>query len=47
MKEKMLDKVIRRFGFEDERTISFAWWCEQNISIEGLEKIFDYIMEKG
>ena len=40
-REEMLTEVIRRYGFEDERTIEFARKCESypdnNLSLDRLE----------
>ena len=42
--EKMLDEVIRRYGFEDERTIEFAEKVEMfdNFELSSFELIYFY-----
>ena len=42
--EKMLDEVIRRYGFEDERTIRFAQKVEMfnNFELSSFELIYFY-----
>ena len=39
-KEQMIDNIIRRFGFEDKRTISFCTMIEQ---LEETEKATEKI----
>jgi len=42
--EKMLDEVIRRYGFEDKRTIEFAQKVEMfdNFELSSFELIYFY-----
>ena len=42
--EKMLDEVIRRYGFEDKRTIKFAKKVEEfdNFELSASELIYFY-----
>lgn len=36
----LLDKMIRRYGFEHSNTISFAWYVE-NMDFNNISKAFD------
>ena len=36
----LLDKMIRRYGFEHQNTISFAWYVE-NMDYNNIRKAFD------
>ena len=36
----LLDKMIRRYGFEHSNTISFAWYVE-NMDYNNIRKAFD------
>ena len=36
----LLDKMIRRYGFEHHNTISFAWYVE-NMDFNNISKAFD------
>ena len=36
----LLDKMIRRYGFEHIKTISFAWYVE-NMDYDNISKAFD------
>lgn len=40
-REQMMDKIIRKFGFEDKRTIWFCALCEDKIAIkEAIENAY-------
>ena len=36
----LLDKMIRRYGFEHTKTITFAWYVE-NMDYNNIRKAFD------
>lgn len=36
----LLDKMIRRYGFEHTKTITFAWYVE-NMDFDNISKAFD------
>lgn len=36
----LLDKMIRRYGFEHQNTVSFAWYVE-NMDFNNISKAFD------
>lgn len=36
----LLDKMIKRYGFEHSNTISFAWYVE-NMDFNNISKAFD------
>ena len=36
----LLDKMIKRYGFEHSNTISFAWYVE-NMDFNNINKAFD------
>ena len=36
----LLDKMIKRYGFEQSNTISFAWYVE-NMDFNNISKAFD------
>ena len=36
----LLDKMIRRYGFEHTKTITFAWYVE-NMDFDDIRKVFD------
>lgn len=43
---EMLDLVIRKYGFEVEETIEFAFLCE-NGTEKQIEETFKELMEQG
>ena len=36
----LLGKMIRRYGFEHTKTITFAWYVE-NMDFDNIRKVFD------
>lgn len=44
-KEKMLDNIIRKWGFENPLTIDFAFAMEAEISEKALVDLYKGIME--
>ena len=38
--DNLLDKMIKRYGFEHSNTISFAWYVE-NMDFNNISKAFD------
>lgn len=44
--ERMMDKVINKFGFEDERVIAFCALCEKpNSKMGEIQEMFNWLME--
>lgn len=43
-REEMIDKVIRKYGFEVDETIRFAVACERVKSDEAIERRFKRLM---
>ena len=43
-KEKMMDNIIRRFGFEDIHTIIFCGMCERGVEMSSLLDTYDEYM---
>lgn len=42
--EKMVDRIIRKFGFEDEHTINFCRLAEKETNIRILQNIYNKYM---
>lgn len=44
-REKMLNNVIRKYGFEVRETINFAVVCEKSATDAQVKKVYDYLMK--
>ena len=47
MADEMMDRVIRKLGFEDKRTINFCRLCEWGASMTMLKEYYEKIMREA
>lgn len=46
-KKKMMDAIIKRYGFEAKVTIWFCGLCEKSNNLTYVKKVFSKIMKKS
>ena len=44
--EAMMNDIIRRFGFEDDRTIKFCFAVERNHSLTVIKKLYQRLINE-
>lgn len=44
---KMMDNIIKRFGFESQTTIAFCLLCEETKDEKEIEKVYSNILNRA